>query len=95
MTLAEVFGRIAGDMAVPAIHRIASMFVERGRISVTDLPADLLRPHIGELLFYCQVPTVGDKAQLSVPRVLGRAAIDAASRLAESLKRSLPLNEGG
>jgi len=32
------------------------------------------------------VPSVGDKAHLLVPRILGRAAVNAAHRLANSMK---------
>lgn len=86
--LLEVRARSAGDGAFfwPALREVESLFDKREEIYVPDLPAAALRPVAGDLLFECQVQTVGDKASLSAPRVLARAAMDAASRLADSMK---------
>ncbi|MGI9951572.1 hypothetical protein V3F56_04340 [Moorellaceae bacterium AZ2] len=67
-------------------REVASLFEDRDHIYVDDLPADLLRPFAGLLLFDCNVPAVGDKADMRVPRILGRSAIEAACRLADSFK---------
>ncbi|KKM12710.1 helicase [Clostridiales bacterium PH28_bin88] len=86
--LLEVRARSAGAGALfwPALREVESLFDRSKEIYVPDLPADALRPVTGDLLFECQVPTVGDTASLSAPRVLARAAMDAASRLADSMK---------
>lgn len=78
----------AGDGALfwPVLREVASLYEDREKIIVNDLPADALRPVTGDLLFECQVPGVGDTASLLVPRVLARAAMDAASRIADSMK---------
>lgn len=39
-----------------------------------------------DLLFKCRLPSVGSTASLLVPRIFVRAAMDAASRLADSMK---------
>lgn len=63
------------------LNEVSSLFDQREQIRANNLPADLLRPVKEDLLFDCQVPNMGDQAYLLVPRALGRAAIDAASRL--------------
>lgn len=68
------------------LREVNRLFEDKEKVLVPDLPADAMRPVAGELLFECQVPTVGDKAGILVPRILGRAAIDAASRLADNMK---------
>ncbi len=80
--------RHAGEDALfwPVLREVNRIVEEKEQVLVPDLPADIIRPVAGELLFECEIPTVGDKASLSVPRVLGRSAIDAASRLADSMK---------
>jgi len=86
--LLGVKARCAGEGVLfwPVLREVVKLFEDREQIIATDLPADALRPVAGELLFECQVPAVGEKASILVPRVLGRAAIDAASRLADSMK---------
>lgn len=86
--LLGVRARHAGDGAMfwPVLREVGKLFEERGQLSVPGLPAGVIRPVAGELLFACDVPAVGDRAGIMVPRILGRAAMDAASRLADSLK---------
>lgn len=80
--------RFAGEGALfsPVAREVESLFADRRQILVNDLPARLLRPVVGELLFDCRVPTIGDQASVSVSKILARAALDAASRVADSLK---------
>ncbi len=87
-SLLDARARFSGDGALfwPVLREVKLLFEERECIRINDLPADTLRPVAGELLFDCQVPSVGDKAHLSVPRILARTAIDAANRLADSMK---------
>lgn len=87
-SLLEFRGRFAGDGASfwSVQREVASLFEDRDHIYVDDLPANLLRPFAGMLLFNCNVPAVGDKADILVPRILGRSAIEAACRLADSFK---------
>jgi len=62
------------------------MFQERESIYVNDIPSAALHLVKYNLLFECNVPIVGDKASISVSRILGRADIDSACRLADSMK---------
>ncbi|MEW6660955.1 MAG: hypothetical protein ACOY9Y_02755 [Bacillota bacterium] len=80
--------QFAGDGALfwQALREVESLFEQREEIYVPDLPAEALRPVTRDLLFDCQVPSVGEIANLSVSRVLARTAIDAASRMADSMK---------
>ncbi len=86
--LLEVRARSAGDGALfwPVLREVDTLFRDREQILVSELPAAALRPVVGELLFNCQVPNVGDKANMLVPRILAKAAMNAASRLADSMK---------
>ncbi|WP_066640191.1 helicase-related protein [Desulfolucanica intricata] len=80
--------KAAGEGALfwPAMREVESLFEDRENVIVPGLPADLLRPVESDLLFQCQIPTVGNKAHIRVPRILGRTAIDAAVRVAGSMK---------
>ncbi len=69
-----------------ALREVESLFTDRERINVADVPAAILRPFAGELLFACQIPTIGDKFTLSIPRPLARTAIDAVNRLVDGMK---------
>jgi len=60
------------------------MFEEREPIM--DLPAEALRTAANDLLFDAQVPTLGDKVHLRTPRALGKPSLDAARRVADSMK---------
>jgi len=62
------------------------LYEDRGRINLPDLPADILRPVQEDLLFECQVPIIGDKANLYVPLILAQTAINAVNRLVDSMK---------
>lgn len=62
------------------------LYEDRERLFINDLPASVFRPLAEELLFDCQVPSVGDKASLYVPHILAKSAMDAANRLANSMK---------
>ncbi|ACV62403.1 helicase domain protein [Desulfofarcimen acetoxidans DSM 771] len=85
----KVRASFAGENALfwPVLKEVASLIEEREPLQATGLPADILRRFTGELLFACQVPTIGDKTILPVPRIMGRAAVEAASRLADSMKK--------
>jgi len=87
-SLLDIRARFAGEGVLfwPVLREVKSLFEQREQILVNDLPAEALRPVTGELLFDCQVPSVGDKAHLLVPRILAWTAIDAANRLADSMK---------
>lgn len=80
--------RFAGEEAFwgPVSREVASMIENREQIRVADLPADALRPVAKELLFDCPVPGIGEQVHLAVPRILGRAAMDAAGRLVDGMK---------
>ncbi len=71
----------------PILREVAVLYEDRERIIVNDLPADVFRPVAGDLLFECQVPAVGDMANILVPRLLARSAMDAASRIADGMKQ--------
>lgn len=81
---APFFGE--GALFRPVLREIESLFEDREQITVADVPAAILRPVAGELLFDCQVPAVGDKFALTVSRPLARAAMDAVNRLVDSMK---------
>ncbi len=87
--LLGVRARHAGDGALfwPVLREVGKLFEERGQVSVTGLPAGIIRTLEGELLFKCRVPAVGDKVDITAPSILGRAAVDAASRLANKMKK--------
>ncbi len=76
----------AGALFWPALREVESLFEDREYVTANELPAGILRPVEAELLFPCHVPTVGDKAHIKVPPVLGRSAIHAAMRVAGSMK---------
>ncbi len=86
--LLETRARSAGEGALfwPVLREVASLVEERGQVLAGGLPVGVLRAVAGELLFPCPVPAAGDRTAVPVPRVLVRAAVDAASRLADSLK---------
>ncbi|MGI9861900.1 hypothetical protein SDD30_11035 [Moorella naiadis] len=81
---APFFGE--GTLFRPVLREVESLFEDREQITVADVPAAILRPVAGELLFDCQVPAVGDKFALTVSRPLARAAMDAVNRLVDSMK---------
>ncbi|MGQ9824900.1 MAG: helicase-related protein [Desulfotomaculales bacterium] len=86
--LLEDRARFARDDALysPVIREVESLYRDREMVIVNNLPADVLRPVCGDLLFECQVPITGNKASVDAPRILARAAIDAANRLVDSMK---------
>jgi len=86
--LLQVKRKAAGEEANfwTLLREISSLVEEREKILVNELPADLLRPVARDLLFDCQIPNIGDNAHILAPRILGRAAVDAASRVADSMK---------
>ena len=73
-------------MCWPLLEEIEALFEEREPILADDLPAEVLRTVADDLLFDSQVPTLGDKVHLYTPRVLGRSALDAGRRIADSMK---------
>lgn len=81
---APFFGE--GALFGPVLRQVESLFADREQITVAYVPAAILRPVAGELLFDCKMPAVGDKFHLTVPRPLARAAIDAVNRLVDSMK---------
>ncbi len=86
--LLSVRARSLGEGALfwPALRVVESLFEDRENIIANDLPADILRLVEDDLLFQCQVPAVGNKASIKVSRILARSAIDAAIRVAGSMK---------
>lgn len=80
-------GMEEGALVWPILREIEAMLEEREYLQVGDLPGDILRACSKDLLFSCQVPGVGDKVMLRVPRIFVRSAINSAFRLAESLKK--------
>jgi superfamily II DNA or RNA helicase len=80
--------RIVGKEALfwPAHEEFESMFREREPIAADGIPAKMIRELSNDLLFKTQIPKMGDTIFLSVPRVLGQAALDAGRRLADSMK---------
>jgi len=76
-----------GALFWPVLREVDSRLGEREYIQIADLPGDVLRAFAGDLLFSCQVPGMGDKVLIRVPRIMIRTAIEAANRLAESLKK--------
>lgn len=75
-----------GALFWPLLEEIEALFEEREPILADDLPAEVLRTVADDLLFDSQVPTLGDKVHLYTPRVLGRSALDAGRRIADSMK---------
>lgn len=70
----------------PVLRNVEFFFEGRGRVRLSELPAESLKPVTNNLLFKCHIPSIGEKASLLVPNILGRVAIDAASRVANSKK---------
>lgn len=70
------------------IREIQELFQKRERINIPDLPADILREISGSLLFECRIPKLGDKADVTVPRILGFSSVSAARRVANRIKFS-------
>ncbi|MBC7325452.1 MAG: helicase, partial [Moorella sp. (in: Bacteria)] len=85
--LLEVKAGPAGEGALfwTILREVESLCDKRDKITIV-LPAGFLKPIAGDLLFDCQVPLVGDTASFLAPRILVRAAVDAASRLADGMK---------
>lgn len=75
-----------GALFWPTLRGIAASIAAHDSIPVTGLPADYLRPIANELLFDCRPPAAGSEADMQVPISLARAAIDAATRLADGLR---------
>ncbi|WXJ95995.1 hypothetical protein MCACP_24890 [Neomoorella carbonis] len=86
--LLEVKGRPFGEDALfwTVLREVEDLYDKRDKILIAGLPAETLKPVAGDLLFDCRVPLVGDTASFPAPRILIRAAIDAASRLADGMK---------
>lgn len=85
--------RIAGKGATfwQIIDEIEAIFRERETVSADGLPANIMRELSNDLLFKTQIPRMGDTVFLSVPRVLGQAALDGGRRLADSMKKKSEL----
>ncbi|GEA14122.1 hypothetical protein E308F_03630 [Moorella sp. E308F] len=58
----------------------------REKLLIAGLSAETLKPIAEYLLFDCRVPVVSGTVSFLAPRILIRAAIDAASRLADGMK---------
>lgn len=86
--LLEVRASSAGEGALfwTVLREVESLCDKRNKIIIAGLPVEALKPVASDLLFDCQVPLVGDTASFLAPRILVRAAIDAASRLADGMK---------
>lgn len=87
-SLLELRARFAGEEALygPVVREVESLYQDRERVNLPDLPADVIKPVKEDLLFECHVPGVGDKAQLYVPYILAQTALNAANRLVDSMK---------
>jgi hypothetical protein len=75
-----------GDQFWPVFEDLRDVINDRDRLMVPDVPAEQLRALRSDLLFDCTIPTAGDRARLTAPKVLLQAAADAVSRLADSLR---------
>jgi hypothetical protein len=75
-----------GDQFWPVFEDVRDLINERDHVIVPDVPAEQLRAVRSDLLFDCTIPTTGDRARLTAPKVLLQAAADAVSRLADSLR---------
>lgn len=86
--LLDVKAKSAGERPLfwPVLREVDSLCDDREKILVTGLPVDVLKMLSADLLFKCRLPSVGSTASLLVPRIFVRAARDAASRLADSMK---------
>lgn len=86
--LLEIRARFAGEGALymPVLREVESLYQDRERVNLPDLPADIIKPVKEDLLFECHVPGVGDKAQIYVPYILAQTALNAANRLVDSMK---------
>ncbi|MGE5593993.1 MAG: helicase-related protein [Betaproteobacteria bacterium] len=86
--LLEIKARPAGEGALfwPVLREVAALFEDRNQILISGLQADDLRLIARDVPFDCPIPHVGDRIHLQAPRILGRVAVDAACRLAYSLK---------
>lgn len=86
--LLEIRARFAGEGALygPVVREVESLYQDRERVNLTDLPADVLKQIKEDLLFECHVPGVGNKAQLYVPYILAQTALNATNRLVDSMK---------
>jgi len=86
--LLEIRARYAGEGALymPVLREVESLYQDRERVNLPDLPADIIKPVKEDLLFECHVPGVGDKAQIYVPQILARTALNATNRLVDSMK---------
>lgn len=70
------------------LREVRELFQEREYINLAGLSADVLREIKDDLLFECQIPTLGDRASIPVPRILGLSSISSAQRIAYSTKFS-------
>ncbi len=68
------------------IRKLDEICVERNKLMVTNLPVDILREIVNELLFEIDIPQVGGTTTETVPIALIRAALDAGCRIADSMK---------
>jgi hypothetical protein len=86
--LLELRAEFAGERALylPVLREAESLYQDRDRVNLPDLPADIIKQVKGDLLFECHVPGVGNKAQLYVPHVLAHTALSATNRLVDSMK---------
>ena len=80
--------RYAGEVPLylPVLRDINALFEDKRDIRLYDLLTAVLKPVTGDLLFECSVPAVGNKAQMLVPRLLARTAVDTVNRLVDSMK---------
>ena len=81
------FSPLANQKSWGAVcQELRERFDEREYIWVYDLPAEPFRRDKESLLFGCDIPTIGDKANMRVPKVLGCASVEAVYRLADRLR---------
>lgn len=71
---------------LPVLRDVVSLLEERERIRLSDLPAKRLRPVADDLLFECQIPSVGDLADFLVPKFIVCVVPASAERIADGMK---------
>ncbi|WP_338824033.1 RNA polymerase-associated protein RapA [Moorella humiferrea] len=77
-----------GVLLSTALREVESQCANSEKLIIV-VPAEPLRSVADDLLFDCRITPVGDTTSFLAPRLLIRAAIDAASRLAGGMKRDL------
>jgi len=77
---------VDGSLFGQVRRQVEALYESRDQVNLPYLPSNVLNIIKEDLLFECHVPAVGDKAQICVPYILAQTALNAASRLVESMK---------